>query len=74
MRTIVNHSFPTLSNSLVLKYLVAGTQPDDKVTASYPEPIPFVKLLLDQSDEDLKAILATGYGRDHESLNLARIE
>ena len=75
MRTIVNHSFPTLSNSLVLKYLVAGTQPNDKVTASpYPEPIPFVKLLLDQSDEDLKAILATGYGRDNEDLNLKRIK
>lgn len=75
MRTIVNHSFPTLFNSLVLKYLVAGTQPNDKVTvADYPEPIPFVKLLLDQSDEDLKAILATGYGRDNETLNLKRIE
>lgn len=75
MRTIVNHSFPTLSNSLVLKYLVAGTQPNDKVTASpYPEPIPFVKLLLDQSDEDLKAILSTGYGRDNEDLNLKRIK
>ena len=70
-----NLSFPTLSNSLVLKYLVAGTQPNDKVTASpYPEPVPFVELLIDQSDEDLKAVLATGYGRDHETLNLARIE
>ena len=75
MKTISNLSFPTLSNPLVLKYLVAGTQPTDKVKVpSYPEPIPFVKLLLDQSDEDLKAVLATGYGRDHETLNLARIE
>lgn len=75
MKTISNLSFPTLSNSLVLKYLVAGTQPNDKVTvADYPEPIPFVKLLLDQSDEDLKAVLATGYGRDREDLNLKRIE
>ncbi len=75
MKTISNLSFPTLSNSLVLKYLVAGTQPNDKVTvADYPEPIPFVNLLLDQSDEDLKAILATGYGRDNVDLNLKRIE
>lgn len=75
MKTISNLSFPTLFNSLVLKYLVAGTQPNDKVTvADYPEPIPFVKLLLDQSDEDLKAVLATGYGRDREDLNLKRIE
>lgn len=75
MKTISNLSFPTLSNPLVLKYLVAGTQPNDKVTASpYPEPVPFVKLLLDQSMDDIKAILATGYGRDHETLNLKRIE
>ena len=75
MRTIVNHSFPNLSNPMILKHLVAGTQPNDKVTvADYPEPIPFVELLLDQSDEDLKAVLATGYGRDNVDLNLKRIE
>lgn len=75
MKTISNLSFPTLSNSLVLKYLVAGTQPNDKVKVPpYPEPVPFVELILGQSDEDLKAILSTGYGRDHETLNLKRIE
>ena len=75
MKTISNLSFPTLSNSLVLKYLVAGTQPTDKVTASPDsQPVPFAELILDQSMDDIKAILATGYGRDHEALNLARIE
>ena len=75
MKTISNLSFPTLSNSLVLKYFVAGTQPNDKVTASPDsQPVPFVELLINQSDEDLKAVLATGYGRDNETLNLARIE
>lgn len=75
MKTISNLSFPTLSNPLVLKYLVAGMQPNDKVKVPpYPEPIPFVELLIDQSDEELDAILATGYGRDNEDLNLKRIE
>lgn len=75
LKTISNLSFPTLSNPLVLKYLVAGTQPTDKVTASpYPEPVPFVELILDQSMDDIKAVLATGYGRDREDLNLKRIE
>lgn len=75
MKTISNLSFPTLSNPLVLKYFVAGTQPNDKVKVpSYPEPVPFVELLIDQSNEDLNAILATGYGRDNEDLNLKRIE
>lgn len=75
MKTISNLSVPNLSNPVILKYLIAGTRPNDKVTVSaYPQPIPFVELLLDQSDEDLKAILATGYGRDNETLNLKRIE
>ena len=75
MKTISNLSVPNLSNPVILKYLVAGTRPNDKVKVPpYPEPIPFVKLLLDQSDEDLKVILATGYGRDNEDLNLKRIE
>lgn len=75
LKTISNLSFPTLSNPLVLKYLVAGTQPTDKVTASpYPEPVPFVELILNQSMDDIKAVLATGYGRDREDLNLKRIE
>lgn len=75
MKTISNLSFPTLSNPLVLKYLVAGTQPTDKVTATPDsQPVPFVELILNQSDEDLNAILATGYGRDNEDLNLKRIE
>ena len=75
MKTISNLSVPNLSDPVILKYLVAGTQPTDKVTVSaYPEPILFVKLLLDQSDGDLNAILATGYGRDNEDLNLKRIE
>lgn len=75
MKTISNLSFPTLSNPLVLKYLVAGTQPNDKVKVPpYPEPIPFAELILVQSMDDIKAILATGYGRDREDLNLKRIE
>ena len=75
MKTVSNLSFPTLSNSLVLKYLVAGTQPNDKVKVPpSPEPIPFAELILDQSMDDIKAILATGYGRDREDLNLKRIE
>lgn len=75
MKIISNLSVPTLSNSLVLKYLVAGTQPNDKVKVPpYPEPIPFAELLINQSDEDLNAVLATGYGRDNEDLNLKRIE
>ena len=75
MKTISNLSVPNLSDPVILKYLVAGTRPNDKVTVSaYPQPIPFVKLLLDQSDEDLNTVLATGYGRDNEDLNLKRIE
>lgn len=75
MKTISNLSVPNLSNPLVLKYFVAGTQPNDKVTATdYPNPVPFVELLLDQSDEELIAVLTTGYGREHETLNLKRIE
>ena len=75
MKTISNLSVPNLSDPVILKYLVAGIQPNDKVTvATYPQPIPFVELLLDQSDEDLNTVLATGYGRDNETLNLKRIE
>jgi hypothetical protein len=77
MRQLNAPPFPILTNSQVCKQLIAGAQPHDFVTDLFTgkvEPVPFVHNLLHLSDQDLMAVLETGYGRGEHNLDQFRLK
>lgn len=77
MRQLNASPFPILTNSQVCKQLIAGAQPHDLVTDLFTGkvgPVPFIHNLVHLSDQDLTAILETGYGRGEHNLDQFRLK